>query len=276
MATAVTKNQPPLYLVNNREIFPADIVSALSRAGVKSGDVIFVHSDVAVFGKLATMDRDYFFQSLVQVFKDSVGSEGTIIMPTFSYSFSQGYDFDVANTKSAVGALTEYFRTMPGVKRTVDPMLSVAVWGKHQAYLLAVGHDCFGPDSIFEKFHHLKGKLVFFGTRECTFLHYIERMHDVPYRFMKTFTGRIIDGKKAYPDEYHYYARYLDRNAASDYEILEKTLMDKGLIREFDFGYNKILVMPTDLMFEEAHRQLVKNINFLLRDEKSQYKKLLP
>lgn len=272
MAKLSQQNQQPLYMANNNEIFSNDIVSALHKAGVNIGDIVFVHSDISVFGKLMTDDRDLFFQSVIEAFQEAVGPDGTIIMPTFTYSVSEGKVFDVKNTKSTVGALTEYFRKLPGIKRTVEPMLSVAIWGKHQDNLLDIGHDSMGKNSIFDKLLQLNGKIVLFGTRECTFIHYIEQMHKAPYRFLKKFKGRIINGEENYEDEFNYYARYLDRNSTSYYSILEKYLFEEGLIKEHKLGLDKVLVIPSDLLFRETSRKLDQNINFLLKKEKDERK----
>ena len=75
-----------LYICDDSEkIYYADIVDALCSANIEKGDIIFVHSDVSVFGKLGNVrDRDKFLDMILNAFKEAVGSEGTIIMPTFT------------------------------------------------------------------------------------------------------------------------------------------------------------------------------------------------
>jgi len=267
--TETNKNldRQPLYEANGKQIFKEDIINALEKSGIEPGDVILVHSDVSVFGKLIASSRDTFFKSLVESFQECVGDYGTIVMPTFTYSFSEGKVYDKESSKSTVGILTEYFRRLPDVRRTIDPMLSVAVWGKHRDDLIDIGHNSLGQYSIFDKLHRLNGKVVLFGTRECTFVHHVECMHKVPYRFTKKFKGRIIDGEKNYEDEYYYFARRLDQNSTSYYKKLERYLMANELIKEIKLGLDAVLTISTDLLFKEIYKKLDENINFLLKEE---------
>ena len=139
----------PLYEANEQYIYQADIAKALRSCGVKKGDVIFVHSDISAFGKLSMLDAAFLLKSLLDSLKESVGTNGTIIMPTFTYSFTENKPYDIANSKSKVGVLTEYFRKQPDVGRTAHADHSVAVWGRRKDELLKIGKDTFDNDSIF-------------------------------------------------------------------------------------------------------------------------------
>ena len=82
----------PLYKTAGGEIMRSDFTQSLKALGVEEGDVLFVHSDIAAFGLLATRDRNLLFNSIVHAIEEAVGDEGTIIMPTFTYSFGRGED----------------------------------------------------------------------------------------------------------------------------------------------------------------------------------------
>ena len=176
----------PLYEHDGTKIYRPNFVKALRDAGINNGDMVFVHSKVSAFGKLLAFDKNFLMQSLIDSIKDAVGSDGTIIMPTFSYSFDKNEAFDVNNTQSTVGALTEFFRKRQDVIRTIHPNHSVAIWGNNKYELSKISEDTFDENSIFGKLHKLNGKTVFFGApfQSCTFIHYIEQMHKVPYRYI--------------------------------------------------------------------------------------------
>jgi aminoglycoside 3-N-acetyltransferase len=76
-------------------------------------------------------------------------------------------------------------------------------------FLRDLSKDSFDAGSIFGRLHRSRRKLVFFGAsfQACTFLHYVEQMHGIPYRYMKTFSGRIGDGAEEYEDSYAYLLR---------------------------------------------------------------------
>ncbi len=257
----------PLYKVNGKQIYYSNFLNALRKSGIRKGDTIFVHTSVSSFGKPYIFDDDSLLQTLVEALKESVGPQGTIIMPAFSYSFWKKKPYDIKNTKSEVGVLTEYFRKRPDVSRTSHPNHSAAIWGKHKDYLLQIGKDTFNKDSIFGKLHHLRGKIVFFGApfSSCTYIHYIEQMHKIPYRYMREYRGIIINKGKEYEDEITVSYKYITFFTLL-FE-LEKHLLEKGLLKEVKLGKGKILAIETDAFFKEGMNLLDKDVYFFLRNE---------
>ena len=267
------KSRPdlPLYQTADGPIFYSDLARTIRHVGIKKGDVVFVHSDVSVFGRIAVEDRDLFFGSLVDLLKEAVGKGGTIIMPTFTYSMTEGKIFDVSNSPSTVGALTEYFRKQPDVVRTVEPILSAAIWGKHKKYLSTIGNNSYNKESIFDNFHKLKGKILFFGSRACTFFHHIECMHGVPYRFDKKFKGKIRNQGKIYEAEFIYYARRLDRRNTSYFSIAERDMIKRGLLKKVRVGHSAIASVGSDALFKEAFKNLDRDPEYYLKSDLTEF-----
>ncbi len=259
----------PLYEMDNKYLYYSDFVNALREVNINKKDIVFIHSDISVFGKLATLDRNFLLQALINTIKETIGEDGIIIMPTFSYSFCNNELYDVTNTKSTVGVLTEYFRKQPDVNRTIHPIFSVAIWGNHKNEFLNISKDSFDENSIFGKFHQMNGKIVFLGTpfQSCTYIHYIEQMHGIPYRYMKTFKGKIRIGDMEYKDEFTYFVRFLDKNVILDTSRLEKHLFGKGLMNEVKLGNGRILTIESDVMFKEGRNLLDQDIYFFLKEE---------
>ncbi len=255
-----------LYTHDGRAITEQDFANALRKAGVARGDTIFVHSDIKVFGKIALSGKTALLQSLTDVLEKSVGGEGTVVMPTFSYSFCKGEAYDKAHTRSTVGALTDFFRTEPGVERSVHPMFSVAAWGARRGSFLETSKDSFGAGTVFETLRRLGGTIVLFGTdfQACTFLHHIEQMHAVPYRFMKTFEGMIVDGAASYHDAYTYFVRPLDGTIENDFNVIEPHLREKGFLREARVGRGTILAVSAEQLYEEGMRLLDEDPHFFV------------
>lgn len=257
-----------IYETENQKIYYSDFLHVLKNAGINKGDVVFVHSDISVFGKLCILDRALLLENLINILKESVGDEGTLIMPTFSYSFCRNEIFDVQNTKSSVGVLGEFFRKQPDIARTIHPIFSVALWGRYKNRLLNISHDSFDKDSIFGKLHRIKGKILFLGApfRSCTYIHYIEQAHGAPYRYIKTFKGKIKNGDREYEDEYTYLVRYLDRNVILDTRKLESYLLEKKMMKEAMLGNGRILAIGAEILFKEGRGLLDKNIYFFLKE----------
>lgn len=259
-----------MFFDGDMKIYYNDIFEALCYANIKKGDIIFVHSDVSVFGKLGNIrDRDKFLGMILNVFKEAVGPEGTIIMPTFTYSFTKGETYCPETTPSTVGVLTEFFRKQNGVTRTIHPIFSAAVWGKEKVYFTeGLSKDSFDDDSIFGKLRKKKGKLVFFGVdfHALTFLHHIEQKHGVPYRYMKSFTGKIKVGDKEYEDTYTYYVRYLDKNVITDASGFERCALDSGILKEVKLGYSAIKAARSNDIFDLGYELLDRDIFFFLKE----------
>jgi len=257
----------PLYEHEGSKIYYSDFVKSLKDAGIKEGDTVFVHSRVSAFGKLLTFDRSFLMQALIDSIKECIGNEGTIIMPTFSYSFDKSEPFDVSNTRSTVGVLTEFFRKQDDVIRTAHPNHSVVVWGRNNKDLSMIGKDTFDENSIFGKLHKLNGKIVFLGApfQSCTFIHYIEQMHKVPYRYMRTFKGKVIIEGKEKDEEITFYNKY--NVFFSSFSRLEKHILEKGLMKNIKLGTGNIMMIKCRDLFDEGYKLLDNDIYSFLKND---------
>ncbi|UCC43014.1 MAG: AAC(3) family N-acetyltransferase [Candidatus Zixiibacteriota bacterium] len=247
----------------------ADIITALKKSGVCRGDCLFVHSDVSRFGLAGNVgSRRVLFDQLLQALYEAVSESGTIIMPTFTYSFTDGKVYDHDHTPSTVGMLTEYFRKQDDTIRTVHPIFSVAVRGTDKDYFLSgLGKDSFGEDSIFGRLHARHAHLLFFGApfQSCTFVHYIEKLASVPYRFVKTFDGTIRAGDRTFSDSYQFLVKHLDQDVVTDLSRLEDHLLENGVMKKVPLGDGHLLRVSTDDMVKAGMQLLHDDIYFFLK-----------
>ena len=108
-----------------------DIVSTLEEAGIKEGDVLMVHADLASFGKLGEIvDKKEFANVFISAFIEVIGEKGTLIVPTFTYSFCNNEIYDPDNTPSTVGLFTEEIRKRKDAFRSIHPIFSVSAIGE--------------------------------------------------------------------------------------------------------------------------------------------------
>jgi aminoglycoside 3-N-acetyltransferase len=147
-----------------------DITDALRRLGVDRADIVFLHSGLRRCLVVAGTTREQKLATLVRGMLDSV-PDGALILPAFSYSFCRDQPFDVQHTPSRVGVLPEYFRRLPHVRRTPEPIFSTAVRGTLPAAwerrLFTIGDkDCFGDESVFALLLEADAKLVFLVADE--------------------------------------------------------------------------------------------------------------
>jgi aminoglycoside 3-N-acetyltransferase len=246
-----------------------DILSALREAGIRQGDTIFVHSDLTAFGKiLPDVSREEYLDAFISALQEAVGEQGTLIMPTFSYSFCKKQQYDPATTPSTVGILTERFRKLPGVVRSNDPIFSAAAWGKDKEYFTTVGTDCFGANSVFEKLHERDALIVFLGPRfDITYMHFIEQRYEVPYRFIKNFSGTMITPGGPRELTVAYNVRPLDQDIDYDLERIAAFLDARGALKKTQLGHSIIRCVRAKDAFKHITEGFGQNIRLLLKED---------
>lgn len=91
------------------------------------------------------------YQEIIQELMDLCGKDRTLVMPAFvlggkagdPIEFYRTRNFDLNRTPSEMGLLTELFRRMPGVRRSLHPTHSISAFGP-LAEQLTAGHQ-FAP-----------------------------------------------------------------------------------------------------------------------------------
>ena len=126
------------------------LVNDLRACGLKEGDDVLVHTSLSKIGYVENGP-----ETVVSALKKVIGEKGNILMPTspnggLQLEYIRSLEaFDVKNSPSALGAITEYFRKLPNVKRSTHPTEPVA---------------CIGPDADFYTEGHL-GELTPYTDR---------------------------------------------------------------------------------------------------------------
>ena len=97
------------------------IENELRRLGLEQGDKLFVHSSLSSMGHVIGGA-----DAVVGAILDIIGPEGLLMVPTFTPNCAR---FDVKNTPSKTGVITEIVRCMAGATRSWHPTHSVAAIG---------------------------------------------------------------------------------------------------------------------------------------------------
>ncbi len=211
----------------------------LSGLKIARGDTVFLHSDAIVVAQFPGLDAEQRIHALLDAIDDYLGPNGTLVLPTFTYSFTKNEVFDVLKTPSTVGMITDIFRRRPGVSRNADPIFSVAASGAGRAEFAGTNsRECFGADSIFGLLHRRNAWIAGLGCGfNTTFVHYVEKCAGVNYRYEKLFTGTIVaDSGSQRRSEASYFVRDLQRKTASSQSWLERVLNSEGLLRDAALG----------------------------------------
>jgi aminoglycoside 3-N-acetyltransferase len=207
---------------------------------------------------------DFFIDALLHV----VGPAGTLIVPTFSYSYTKKEVFDPRSTPSTVGILPEVFRQLPEAVRSPDPIFSVAALGAERQRYVKVGNNCFGADSVFATLHQRNAKMIFLGnTFDITFMHFVEQTLQVPYRSIKAFTGMSLLASGLQECTYLYNVRPLDATVEYDLEKIARSFTEVGALKSVKLGSSQVRGVTARAAFSAIEAGLRKNPAFLLAED---------
>ena len=219
-----------------------------------------LHGDASIIANFKNKDPiNFFFDEL----RRYIGRNGTILVPSFTYSFCRKKIFDVQKTKSEVGLFSEIFRKKKNILRTKHPIFSFCISGKLSNFFKnSDNKSCFGPKSIFAKFHKKNGLIIVIGRNfehGATFLHYIEENFKVEYRYKKIFTGRIFDNKKISHSKVTYFVRNLKLDSSLKYKKDMYKILNKK-------KFNRLLNVSVrcDKLFDYCKKKIKHNKNYLI------------
>ena len=220
-----------LFLANNGEwVTNKSLLETLISLEADKCDTLYIHTSLSFGRPNPQLKKSVLLFELLDVIK-KLGVR-TICMPTFTFSFCNGLNYDPAKSASRMGVLNEFFRKQEGVIRSPDPLMSVALFGEDKDLVTGIGHVSCGENSTFDKLRHRDNvKFLFLGPKigDClTYMHYLEWLYSVDYRYNRIFRGEVtVDGKSSI-EEYALFVRYKSviPNAAS--YLYEQRMYDKG------------------------------------------------
>ena len=185
-----------------------ELEQILKKMGIQSGDILYVASDMMrllydayeKYGIETTAEQDSLLDGLVNVLQKTVGENGTLLFPVFTWDFYRGHNYDVRKTMGETGALGNYvLKCRKDFRRTLHVSHSFMVWGKDAEMLVNMDntHAWLG-NSPFDYFYEKSAKMLMLhvpAVRCCTFQHYAEEKVNAPLRYIKEFKGLYTDAQ---------------------------------------------------------------------------------
>ena len=244
-----------------------DINLSLKKIGLRKGMDVFIHSNLAFFGKPNFRIKN---NSLEKTFLEQIlaiiGKKGNLIVPTFTYSFCKNKIYDPNKFKTDMGIFPEYILTRKNSLRSLDPIFSVCVIGDKKNYYTDVDHNnCFGPNSFWAKFLKNSGNILGlnFGSA-CTIFHYFEKKIGVPYRFDKKFSGKIKVKNKLVKEEVIFFCRKLrDKFSEQNFLPLEKITHKTKIKKIAKLGKGYVSLSNSKNCLNYSKKNTKKTIIFL-------------
>lgn len=242
-----------------------DLLAEMCKMGMKNGSVVFIHSSMTEFYNYTGTAVE-----LIDKIIEVIGKEGTLMMPAYPNSkkalFKTALEtdevvFEVNNTPSGAGYLTEVFRKYKGVSRSINLQHSVCVYGKSANYFVNEHHlsevawDEFSP---YFKLGQINGLIFSLGLesylRNTTIIHCTESALRHTYKYFASFFGENISYK------------YLDKN--NNVGVHEIIVPIKGAVRS-----KAVIKKHFDL--SRFKRSKISNLNIEMVESRYMFKRCI-
>lgn len=224
-----------------------NLSNQLQQMSIDPEGAIIVHSSMKSIGDVEG-GADTVLDAFIDYMKD-----GLLVFPTHTWDTvnAENPKFDVSETPSHIGILTELFRQRPGVIRSHHPTHSVGALGT-DAKEFTTGDETFDTPaargSVWGKLLDREAKILLVGVdlRRNTFIHGIEEWLDIPDRMGDDHQELITvmpDGTEIpVPSRRHI------PGISERYWKVEELLAEKGAIEYAQFGDARVLVCDTVLL----------------------------
>lgn len=233
---------------------------------IEPGDIIFISSDARklmwdALSNQSSTDLNQFIDGLIE----AVGSEGTVIFPTYNWDFCGGTPFNYKTTKCRTGALGTLALKRADFKRTKHPIYSFAVWGKYQSELCSMNNtDAFGLDSPFAFFkeHNVKNYIIDVSLMHCfTFVHFVEQHSGlVKHRYVKDFTSGYIDEHgQEHLKTYSMFVRDLDLDVQTLIDPIEPDFITQGVEKQIYINSSELKLIHLGRSYDILLQDIVEN-----------------
>ena len=248
-----------------------DLRKALSNLPIGKGDVIFTHSNLGFFGR---PDEVLGNAQICEMFFDeiftAIGHNGTLVVPTFTYSFPRKEVFDPLECPTTMGTFAEWVCSHPNSFRSEDSSYSVAaIGGNAESLTESSPENSFGEGSFFDLFYRAGGKVLNLNfDAGSTFIHYVERKLAVPYRFDKTFSGMRVMNGVIQPAKSTIWVRYMSDMALEfDSKPFTNVARENDLYHVESLGRGQIGLISADSTYKLIQQTLQKRPWFLTKAE---------
>jgi aminoglycoside 3-N-acetyltransferase len=214
-------------------------------------DAIALHTDLPSVGFVQVgIPRQQQLADLFQMLVE--GSAGrTLLFPTFNYDFCRTGVYDPMADPCQVGVLNEYVRRLHPHERTLTPVFNFCIYD-NRAFSLEPAENPLSGTSTFGELVARRASVAFFGALVGnTFLHHIEDVMEVGYRYMKSFPGVVRRDGADRQIVLRYRVRPLVQGTGDyDIERVARDLFDAKLLHQAPLGNGKLFWFRADRMVE--------------------------
>ena len=237
-----------------------DILRGLRDLGVRTGDLLAVHSSLGSIGYV-----DGGAEAVIRALEEAVGTVGTLLVPTFN---GPAAEFSAAHQACGTGIIPETFRTKPRSRRSLHPTHSVAARGPLARRLVRDHHltEPLGVSSPFHRAALLRGKVLMIGIgfTRCSIIHVAESLSAAPYQgifypgydcesLLVSANGRLIPYR---PRE--------NPGDSAGFTVVEELMRERGMLSEGTIGSALVILADAGRIVGTALEVLAESGDALL------------
>ncbi|BBF45117.1 aminoglycoside N3'-acetyltransferase [Lachnospiraceae bacterium KM106-2] len=255
-------------------VLKKDLLKGFHELGMENGQNIIVHTSLSSLGFVCGGP-----QIVVEALLETVGEEGTILMPTQTWKNLDpeegvhweepkewwqtirdnwpAYDKRITPTNT-MGAVAEMLWHWPGAVRSDHPVRSFAAIGKQASYLTK-DHDLsniFGDPSPLSKLYELDGYVLLLGTDydKNTSIHLADARANYPGKHLvDQSTAMMVDGKREWVT---YQTLYVD---GEDFVEIGRAFEKTGAVKMIHVGNALLRFMKQRELVDFAVRYIEAN-----------------
>lgn len=240
-------------------------------------EAFILHTDIGGWGLIKGIrNRASLLEGYLEaLLKASAGRP--LLFPTFNYDYGRSRCFDVLTDKCQVGALNEHARQQKPAGRTQTPIFNFIELPKDN-FSASPDVNPFGESSLWNTFCNYSGRMCFMGTglEASTFIHYIEEIRNIGYRYIKPMPGQIVLGEIKKAIDFKFRVRPAASGAVDyDWQRIKEDLLRQSLLEEKPLGLGKVLSYSAPRVLEYWCSRISDNeFYFLTEDSKAKITEL--
>ena len=241
------------------------LITQWKLSDLNPGDTVLIHSSLKNISQyLHKNGYKFTVEDIFNSFQIAIGDNGTLLFPLFNFEFPNTNFFDIKNSKSQMGSLSEYARNHSESFRTGHPIYSFAVIGRNAHFFKDIDNiSGYGMDSPFAILKELDGKIGILGLEDqnsMTFYHHVEEALKVDYRYFKDVSGTYINNEGIKENKtYKLFVRDIKRGIKTRVNPMGELLWKKKIYKGSRFNEPNFFrtINAAELFFETA--EIIKN-----------------
>lgn len=197
--------------------------------------IVVVYSGIWTFGHRFGLPIADIPKLLIEAMLEELGTEQTLLLPSYTYGYTRSRRYSPEESAPETGvlpaAMLKHFQPV----RSHSALNSFLAIGPQARQLATIkGATLWGEGSLKAYFELQHARMVVLGLPwkdACGFLHRIEEVCDVPYRYHKTFHGTWSDSAAETPWSETMFVRPLTLLPVFRWQMVDELVRSRGGVR---------------------------------------------